>query len=149
MPVEAAVTFTVTIQEPLAGIEPPVRVTVEPPVGAVTVPPQVVLGLPETTTPLGNVSVSAAVSVATVLLGLFNVMVRVETPPEVISAGRNALLRVTADGGAETVKVATAATVLLPLLVCNAPTASVLMQMLPVAAVTFTVTVQEPLAGIE
>src|ERR1041384_650195 len=124
MPMEAAVTFTVTVQEPLAGIEPPVRVTVEPPVGAVTVPPQVVVGLPETTTPLGNVSVSAAVIVATVLLGLFNVMVRVEAPPEVIFAGRNALLSVT--WGAVTLKSATATTVLSPLLVRKSFTGSVL-----------------------
>src|ERR1041385_4412456 len=124
VPGDAAVTFTVTVQEPLAGIEPPVRVTVELPVGAVTVPPQVVLGLPETTTPLGNVSVSAAVSVATVLLGLFNVMVRVVIPPEVMLAGRKVLASVTL--GAETVKVATAGVVLPPLVVCKSFTGSVL-----------------------
>ena len=35
LPAAGAVTFAVTVQEPLAGIEPPVKVTVEPPVLAV------------------------------------------------------------------------------------------------------------------
>jgi len=49
-----AVTVTLTVQEPLAGIEPPVNPTVEPPVLAVSVPPQVVLALPKTVMPLGK-----------------------------------------------------------------------------------------------
>jgi hypothetical protein len=49
------------------------------------VPPQVVLALPETTTPLGNVSVSGAFRVAAVVLALLKVIVRVEVPPAAAS----------------------------------------------------------------
>jgi hypothetical protein len=52
-----AVTFTVTVQELLTGIEiPDAKVTVEPPGLAVSVPPQVVLalGVGAITTPLGK-----------------------------------------------------------------------------------------------
>ena len=93
MPPPEAVTFTVTVQEPLAGIEPPVRVTVELPALAASVPPHVVLAvLPNTTTPLGNVSVSGALRLAAVLLVLLKVRVRVETPPALTVAGPKALL---------------------------------------------------------
>ena len=78
----AVVTVTFTVQEPFAGIEPPVSVTFEPPIAAATLPPQVVLALPETTTPLGKLSVRGAESFATVLLGLDKLMVRTELPPE-------------------------------------------------------------------
>ena len=152
LPAPDAVTFTVTVQEPLAGIEPPVKVTVEPPATAVTVPPvHVVPALPETTTPLGNVSTSGAVSVATVVFGLFKVMVRVETPPALIVAGLKDLLSVGGTFGTigMTVKAAIAGATLLPLLVCSAPAASVLMKLPAPDAVTLTVTVHEPLAGIE
>src|ERR1700761_6188991 len=40
------VTPTVTVQEPLAGIEPPVKVTFELPLTAVRVPPQVLVPPP-------------------------------------------------------------------------------------------------------
>jgi len=102
----------------LAKIEPPVKVTLE----AFTLadPPQVLLAEPETSMPLGKVSVSGAVKFATLLLVLLKVMIRVETPPEVIVGGMKdlpslgAMLDVTA-------KVATAGPVFLPLPVCNAP----------------------------
>ena len=64
---------------------PPVNVTPDAP--TVAAPPQVVLTLPETSKPMGNVSVSGAVSSAAVLFGLVNVMVRVEIPPDVMAAG--------------------------------------------------------------
>ena len=48
-----------------------------------------------------------------------------------------------------TIKVALAGAVLLPLLVCKAPAGSELTLVLAEATVTFTVTVQEPLAGID
>ena len=54
-------------------------------------PPQVVLAPPETMMPLGKVSVNGAVNVATVLLGLVSVIVRVEIPPELIATGLKAL----------------------------------------------------------
>jgi hypothetical protein len=50
------------------------------------VPPQVLLALPEATTPLGNVSVSGAVSRAGVVPALLKVIVRTETPPALIVA---------------------------------------------------------------
>src|SRR5581483_7945898 len=62
LPGFAAVTCTLTVQEPLAGIAPPVSVTDEPPASAVTVPPQVVLafGVGATSTPVGSVSTRGA-----------------------------------------------------------------------------------------
>jgi len=116
----------VTVHELLAGIEPPVKVTLE--ALAVAVPPQVVLALPDTNMPLGKVSVSDAVRTAAVSLVLFNVIVRVEMPPELIVAGLKALPTVglTLIGGM-TVSVAMAGAALLPLTVCNAPTRNELM----------------------
>jgi hypothetical protein len=73
---------------------PPVRVTAELPAVAVTAPPQVLPALPETTKPLGNVSVNGVVRLAAVVLGLLKVIVRVEVPPAVMVAGLKALLSV-------------------------------------------------------
>ena len=145
-PAEFALTFTVTVQEPLAGMEPPVNVMLDGP--TVTAPPQVVLALPETSKPMGNVSVSGAVSPTAVLFGLVNVMVRVEIPPDVMAAGLKDLRRLGETFGV-TVNVAPALAVLPPLLVSSAPTASALIKTPAEFAVTFTVTVQEPLAGME
>ena len=121
-----AVTFTVRVQLRLAGIEPPIKVTLEMP--TVAVPPQVLLALPETSMPMGNVSASGAISRAAVLLGFRKVMVRVEIPPAVTVAGLKDLRRLsgTLAGMGVTVNVATAAPVLLPLLVSSAPTGNVL-----------------------
>ena len=96
MPPLAALTGTVRVHEPLAGIEPPVKVTVE--LVDVAVPPQVLLAGPEVTTPLGRVSVSGAVRLATVASGLLKVMVSVEVPPAAIVAGQNALPSVGGSG---------------------------------------------------
>jgi hypothetical protein len=120
---------TVTVQEPPAGIEAPdAKVTFVTPEMVVTVgvTPQVLLALPETTTPLGNVSVSGALRLAAVVFALFKVIVRVEVPPAAMVAGLKAFPSVTPDG-VETVKVATAGAALLPLLVCKAPASSELM----------------------
>ena len=109
----------------MAGITPPVKVTVEPPAVAMTVPPTqvvVALGVGAMTTPVGNVSLSCAVMVASVLFGLFKVMVRIETPPGGIVDGVKDLLTV---GAVLTVNVATAGRELFPLLVTNAPTGNV------------------------
>jgi hypothetical protein len=87
---------------------------------------QVELTLPATSTPLGNVSVSGPLRVASVVFALFKVIVRIEVPPAAMVAGLKALPSVTEEG-AETVNVATAGAALLPLLVTKAPTASELM----------------------
>jgi hypothetical protein len=101
---------------------------VEPPVVDTVPPTQVVLALPETTTPVGNVSVSGAVRVAGVVPTLLKVMVRVELPPILMVDGLKLLPSVGAtSAGALTVKVATAGAALLPLLVTKAPTANELM----------------------
>ena len=124
-----AVTSTVTVHEPLAGIERVAgSVTVVPPIVAATepVPEQVVLAFVgfAINTPMGNVSMSDVFSVATVLLELLKVMVRVEGSPSSIVAGLKALPSVGETAGVMTVKVAMAGAALLPLLVCKALMAS-------------------------
>jgi hypothetical protein len=91
-------------------------------------PAQVVLAVPETTTPLGNVSVNGALRVAAVVFALLKVIVRVEVPPAAMVAGLKALpsVGVTIDE-LLTVRVATAGAALVPLLVTKAPAASELM----------------------
>ena len=89
MPPLAAVTATITVQEPFAGIEPPVKVTLDA-VDA-TVPPQLVPGVPAIVTPLGRVSVNGAVRLAAVAAALLKVIVRVEIPPASMVAGLKAL----------------------------------------------------------
>ncbi|MFA7242730.1 MAG: hypothetical protein WC091_21700 [Sulfuricellaceae bacterium] len=105
------------------------KVTVELPATAAGTPPQVVLalGVGAITTPLGNVSMSAAVSVAAAGLGLIKVTVSVETPPALMVNGLKALPSVGGVPGETTVKVATAGAALLPLLVFKASASSVLM----------------------
>jgi len=103
-------------------------VAVEPPVVEAVPPTQVVLALPETTTPLGNVSVSGAVRVAGAVPALLKVMVRVDLPPILMVDGLKALPSVGATSAGElTVKVATAGAALLPLLVTKLPASSELM----------------------
>jgi len=114
---------TAIVHELLAGITAPVpNVTLEPPAAAATVPPQVLVNASgeAITTPLGNKSVSGAVSVAGVAPMLLNVIVRVELLPSLIVAGVKDLPSVIGDGK-ETVKVAATGAALLPLLVFNAP----------------------------
>jgi hypothetical protein len=82
--------------------------------------------VPETTTPLGSVSVNGAFRVAAVVFALLKVIVRLEVPPAAMVAGLKAFPRVTEER-AETVNVATAGAALVPLLVTKAPTASELM----------------------
>jgi hypothetical protein len=84
-----------------------------------------VLALPETTTPLGNVSVSGPVRVAAVVFALFKVIVRVEVPPGAMVAGLKALPSVGVTTEVLlTVKVATDGAPLAPPFVCNAPARS-------------------------
>ena len=120
-------TFTLTVQEPSPGIDPPVKVTLELPAVAVSTPPHVVIALPETCMPLGNESVKGAIRVAATASGLVKVMVSVEVWFDVMVVGLNALPSVGATTGrALTVRVARAGAVLLPLLVCSAPAGKVL-----------------------
>jgi hypothetical protein len=149
LPPLAAVTGTVTVQELLPGIEPPVKVTAELPIVAVTTPPQVVLAEPETSMPLGNVSTSGALKLAAAAFALLRVMVRVETPPAGMVAGLKALLSVGGIFAGTAVKVAMAGPALLPRLVCNAPASSTLMKLPATGAVTPTVIVQELFAKID
>jgi hypothetical protein len=88
----------------------------------------VVLALPETTRPLGNVSVSGAFKLAAVEFGLVKVIARVEALPASTVAGLKALPSVgVTTTELLTAKVATAGAVLFPLLVTRSPAASVLM----------------------
>ena len=125
------------LQEPLAGMLPPVKVMCELPAGAVIVPPQLVLAPPETTMPLGKTSVNGAVNIAAVLLGFVRVIVRFEVPPELMVTGLKAL---TTLGGrpAEllTVKVETVPTALVPVVVCSVPAPIVLRNWPRAVAVT-------------
>ncbi len=116
------------MQEPLAGIEPPVKVTVEPPASAETVPPQVVLPLyPEISMPVGNLSSRVEVKLAAVLLGLVKVMVTTDFALALMEVGANFLVRLTPVPPPlpVTVRVATAAAALVPKVVCNAPAGKV------------------------
>src|ERR1019366_7379416 len=102
-PPRAAVTSTVSVQLPLAGIERPAgKVTVEFPATATGTPAPVqveaAFGVAAITTPLGKVSTSEAVRVATSSSGLLKVTVSVEIPPALMVAGLKALPSVGAVG---------------------------------------------------
>ena len=128
-------------------MEPPVRVTLD--VATVAVPPQLVAGSARDQHAAGQcVGKRSASTWPERCSSCFRVMVRVEIPPNGMEAGLKDLRRL-GETLAVTVKVAPAAPVLLPMLVCSAPTASVLMKAPAEFALTFTVTVQEPLAGME
>ena len=124
-----AVTFTVTVQEVLAGIDEPAdRVTVEVPGPAVIWPPPQVLPALEglaTTKPGGRVSISAELRMATVeVSGLLKVMVSFEVLPALMVAGVKALPSIGAATSGVTVKVAKPGVALLPLVVSKALAAS-------------------------
>ena len=156
MPADPAVTLTETTQLPAAGIvAPDGKVTDVPPGGATaSEAPQVVDAPPgfAMTTPLGNVSTSGAVRVATELFGLLSVMFSVEIPPALIVVGAKDLpssgATVIATTAGTTVSVATEGATLLPLLVVNTPTGAVTTYVPPTAATTLVVTVQLPFDGI-
>ena len=145
-----AAIWSVILQDPLAGIAPPVSVTCELPATALSDPRQLVLAPPETTMPLGKVSVNGSLIVAIVLLGFVRVMLTVDIPPELITIGLNVFPTL---GGmpaeVETVSVATVPTVLVPLVVCSTPTPRVLVNWPSPLPVTFTVIWHWLLAGIE
>jgi len=121
LPAVFAVTSTFTSQLPPTPIDPPVRLMELVPEFAVKVPPQVLLvfGTVATTTPLGNVSLTATPVRATVLAaGLVMVRVRVEVPPTRMGEVPNALAMV---GGATAVKVAVAVRPVPPFVELTAP----------------------------
>jgi hypothetical protein len=88
------VTGTVTVQEPLAGIEPPVSVILVAPFTAVTTPPHVFVAAPFTTMSRGNWSTSGVVILSIVLPELCSVSVRLDVAPILIVAGVNTLVSV-------------------------------------------------------
>src|SRR5450432_4530559 len=92
------------------------KVTVELPATATgtPAPPHVLptFGVGAITTPLGKVSMSGAVRVATVTSGLLKVTVSVETPPALTVAGLKALPSVGGTTSEMTVRVAMAGPVL-------------------------------------
>ena len=98
-----------------------------------------------TVTPAGKVSVSALVSVATLALVFARVIVNWLVPPGGMLAGSSVLTTV---GVLVTVNGALVAAALLPLLVCRAPMAMVLVTVPAVLLVTLTRMVQEPAAGM-
>ncbi|MFA7242731.1 MAG: hypothetical protein WC091_21705 [Sulfuricellaceae bacterium] len=107
------------------------KVTVKPPATATGTPAPVqvvpTFGVAAITTPLGKLSVSAAVRVATAASGLLKVTVSVEVPPTLMETGLKALPSVGGITGEMTVSVAMAGAALLPLVVTKAPMGSVLM----------------------
>ncbi len=143
-PATEAWTFTVTVQEPLAGMVPPARATPGPLAAAVTVPPVHVVvpaGVAVLVRFAGYVSVNAAPVIA-VALEFDSVMVRTAVSPTPAGFGANAFAIV---GCALTLSVAEAAVAVPALVVVTEP---VVLRYAPaVADVTFTVTVHEPLAG--
>ena len=89
-------TFTVTVQEPLAGIVPAESATLLPPAVAATEPaPQLVApaGVPVFTRLRGYVSVNAAPVIADVF-GLVSVIVRTDVAPRPTAFGAKALAMV-------------------------------------------------------
>src|SRR5476649_2112548 len=107
------------------------KVTVELPATptGTPAPPHVlpIFGVGAITTPLGKVSMSGAVRVATAALALLKVMVSVEMPTALTVAGLKALPSAGGTTGVTTVSVAIAGAALLPLLVAREPASSVLM----------------------
>jgi len=87
-----AVTWTLTVHEPLAVMVPPVNVNDVAATAGDHVPPQVVLaaGVPATCTPKGSESVNAA-PVSGAVFVLVSVNVSVETPPTATGFGAKAL----------------------------------------------------------
>ena len=76
-PAVVPITFTFTVQVPLAAIEPPLKVRVVSPAAGVNVPPQVVLAptVLATCNPEGSASVNATPVSAVVVFGLASVNV--------------------------------------------------------------------------
>jgi hypothetical protein len=105
VPPPLAVTVIVTVQLPVAGIVPPVRLTEV--VVWVAVPPQVVPAVPgRVVKPVGRLSLNVAPVRATGL-GFDRVMVRSDVPPGAMVPGTNALATVGGSRGGSTMGVGT------------------------------------------
>jgi hypothetical protein len=145
-PALVALTLTLSVQEPLAASEPPLKLTLVAAGFAVNVPPQPVLvaiGVASTSTPAGKLSLNEMPLSDSLPLGLLIVKVSVEVSPTLIGVGEKALLKF---GGVPTVSVAVPVLPVPPLVEVTLP---VVLTFAPaVVAVTLTVTVQVPLAAI-
>ena len=105
-PALTAVTLTLTVHEPLAGIVPPLNVNDVAAAAGAHVPPQVVLaaGVPATCTPDGSESVKAAPVSGTVFV-LVRVKVSVDVPPTATGFGTKVLAMAGCTAAAQPVKV--------------------------------------------
>jgi len=146
-PAVVAVTSTVTVQEPLAAIVPALKVNVVlPAAGAKVGAPQLVVvafGVAATSKPAGKASVKATPVNAVPVFGFVIVKVKVEVPPTAIGSGAKFFA---IEGALKTARVSFAVLPVPPLVEDTFP---VVLFFTPlVVAVTSTVTVQLPLAGI-
>jgi hypothetical protein len=89
VPLVVAVTSTVTVHEPLAAMEPPLREIEVSPATGLKVPPQefVAFGVAATSVPAGNESVKATPVRVVPAFGFVIVKVNVLTPPTAIGSG--------------------------------------------------------------
>jgi hypothetical protein len=148
VPAVFPVTLTLKVQEPLAGIVPPLRIKLPLPATAVNVPaPQLPVrpfGV-EITTPAGNVSLKPTPVNAVEAFGLVMVKLSVLVPPTAMLVGAKDLVIVGAAMPA-TVRVAVAVKPVPPSVELTVP---VVLTFVPaVVPVTLTLKVQEPLAAI-
>src|SRR5438309_11506713 len=104
-PAVMAVTLTLTVQEPLAGIVPPLNVSDVAAAAGAHVPPHVVAaaGVAATCTPDGSASVNAA-PVSGAAFVLVSVKVSVETALTAIGLGENAFVIAGFTAGMQPVK---------------------------------------------
>ncbi|HKV41952.1 MAG TPA: hypothetical protein VJX67_22300 [Blastocatellia bacterium] len=144
-PAVIPVTFTTTVQVPLAAIVPALNVNVVSPAAGVNVPqPGTAPGTAATCNPDGSKSVNATPVRPTVEFGLVSVNVRLVVPPTGTLGAPNALLIV---GGANTVRVAVLLAAPVPPLVDE--TKPVVLFLTPaVVPVTSTFTVHVPLGAM-
>src|SRR5262249_4586742 len=145
-PAVVPVTSTLTVQVPLAAMEPPLNVREVFPAAGVNVPPQEVLalGVAATCTPEGSESVNPTpVSDSALAEGLVMVKLSVVVPLTGIVVGLNDLV---IEGGATTVMLAEAVLPVPPLPEVTLPLRLFLTP--AVTPVTLTATMQVPLAAM-
>ena len=145
-PAAVPVTFTENVQDPLAAIDPPLRLIVFVAWVAVIVPPPQVPVSPfgvEITSPAGSVSLKATPVSAVVVLPLVMVKLRLVEPFRGMLAAPKALLM---EGGPTTVKLAEAVFPVPPLPEDTLPVVFVYWP--ATAPVMVTLTTHWPLAGI-
>lgn len=106
---------TVTVQEPLAAMVPPAKLTLPVPTPAVKVPPHVVLAAAETVMPVGKVSLKLT-PVKAIVLVLVSVKVSVDVPPDPIEVGEKTFVKDGLLGVPQPVKVTPSTSIECPLL---------------------------------